>query len=135
MHPCTYTLHPQMVATPMANVVEEKIDGFTVLRIFGSLTVTAMAEIEARFDALASAKAVRAIVDIAAVDALTTRAITIMLRTARAVEQGGGKLVFANPRPAIARMFACCRLDLVLPFAGNMNAALSMLRSGATHDL
>jgi anti-anti-sigma factor len=132
VHRRAYTVHQTMVAIPMAKLTEDNIDGVTVLRISGSLTVTGMSEFEQRFNALASQKAVRAIVDMSAVDALTTPAITIMLRTARAVEQSGGKLVFANPRPAIARMFACCRLDLVLPFAADVNSALRTVRSVAT---
>jgi anti-anti-sigma factor len=63
------------------------------------------------------------------VAALTTPAITLMLRAARAIEQRGGKIVFANPRPAIARMFACCRLDAILHFAGDVEEALKLVRS------
>jgi anti-anti-sigma factor len=112
----------------MAYLIEESIDGIAVLRIRGSLTADGMDQIERRFDELARAKGVCVIADLARVEALTTPAITLMLRASRAIEHAGGKMVFANPRPAIARMFACCRLDAVLTFAGDMDIAVRLAR-------
>lgn len=108
---------------------EENIDGVTVLHVRGSLMTAGLTAVEVRFDALASRNAVRAVVDIGQVEALTTPAITLMLRTARAIERDGGKIVFANPRPAVARMFATCRLDAILRFASDVDEAMKLVRS------
>ena len=105
---------------------EENIDGVIILRIVGSLTIAALHEIEARFDEIAEAHGARVVADIERVDALTTPAISLMLRTARAVARNGGRMIFARARPSIARMFACCRLDLVLELVDDFDAALTM---------
>ncbi len=114
----------------MAQLFEENLTGITVLRISGSLTLAGLPAIEARLNALALKRGVRVVADIGQVDAITTPAITVMLRTARAIERGGGMMVFANATPTIARTFACCRLDRVLRFVGDFDTAMTVVRSG-----
>jgi anti-anti-sigma factor len=114
----------------MAQLFEENLAGITVLRISGSLTLAGLPAIEARLDALAVVRGVRVVADIGQVDAITTPAITVMLRTSRAIERGGGVMVFANANPTIARIFACCRLDRVMEFVSDLDAAMTLVRSG-----
>ena len=83
----------------MAQLFEENLTGITVLRISGSLTLAGLPAIEARLNAIALERGVRVVADIGQVDAITTPAITVMLRTARAIERGGGMMVFANANP------------------------------------
>jgi anti-anti-sigma factor len=113
----------------MAQISEEIIEGVAVLRVSGSLMQESLSAVETRFNALAGEKGVRVVADIGQVNALSTPAITLMLRTARAVEQGGGRMVFANPTPASARTFAVCRLDAVLDFASDVAAAVKIART------
>lgn len=114
----------------MAQLSEQNIDGVTVFRISGSLTPAGLAPVEAEFAALAGREAALAVADLGGVDAITTPAFTLMLRTARAVEERGGMLIFANASPEVRRVFACCRLDLVLNLLSDVDAAVNVLRSG-----
>ena len=56
-------------------------------------------------------------VDIGGVDAVTTHAMTLMLKTVWAVKERGGMMVFANPTPGVRRVFERCGLDIVLDLA------------------
>src|SRR5580765_7551103 len=58
---------------------EENIDGVTVLHVRGTLMTAGLTAIEARFDTLARRRAVRAVIDIGQVEALTTPAISLLL--------------------------------------------------------
>ncbi|HEX3356690.1 MAG TPA: STAS domain-containing protein [Tepidisphaeraceae bacterium] len=113
----------------MTHLLEENIDGVTVLRISGSLTVAGLPEIEARFNTLLEKKNICVVADLAQVDAITTPAITLMLRTARTIEKNGGKMVFASARPNLRKIFACCRLDRVLTFESDFPTALKIAQT------
>ena len=113
----------------MAQRFEESINGVTVCHISGSLTLAGMAAVEARFNVLASRTIVRVVADIGQVDAITTPAISLMLRTAWAVEERGGMMVFANATPAIRRIVECCRLDNVPNFASDVATAVNIVQS------
>jgi len=112
----------------LVRLSEEIIDGVTVFHLVGSLTQEGVPNIEKRFKELSASKGVRAVIDVAKVDAITTPAITIFLSTVRAVEAGGGKLVFANVKGITGDIFARCRLDVIFTMSGNVAAAVKMAR-------
>jgi anti-anti-sigma factor len=113
----------------MAQLYEEHVNGVTVFHISGDLTMAGLPAVEAGFGALAGREAARVVADIGHVDAVTTPAITLMLKTAWAVKERGGMMVFANPTPNVRRVFAHCGLDIVLDLVGDVAAALKLLRS------
>ncbi|HEX3358875.1 MAG TPA: STAS domain-containing protein [Tepidisphaeraceae bacterium] len=113
----------------MAQISEEIIDGVTVLHLGGSLTQDCVPEIEKRFGELARVKKARAVIEVGEVDAITTPAIAIFLGTVRAIEAGGGKLVFANAQGIIGDIFARCRLDAIFTLAGSVPAAVKAVRA------
>jgi anti-anti-sigma factor len=114
----------------MAELYEERVRGVTVLRISGSLNPAGLTAVEAAFEALAGRNDVHVVADLGEVDTITTPAFTLMLRTARAVNERGGVMVFANATPNVRRIFECCRLDLVLNLVSDVDAAVNILRSG-----
>ena len=92
---------------PVSQLSEEKIDGILVLRIPASLTIDALAPIEAQLNTLAASPGVVAIADLEKVSLrLTTPAITLLLQTSQALEAGGGAMVFTKPNPAIEKIFS-----------------------------
>jgi anti-anti-sigma factor len=113
----------------MALLYEEHVDGVSVLHISGSLTMEGLPAVEARFGALAGSEAARVVADIGNVDAVTTPAITLMLKTAWAVKERGGRMVFANATPGVRRIFAHCGLDIVLDLVSDVATAVTALRS------
>jgi anti-anti-sigma factor len=115
----------------MTQISEESVGGVTVLHMAGSLTLAGLVDADARFGALARSRATRVVVDISGVDAMSTPAITLVLKTARAIEQRGGSIVFAGPSPHVRRVLAYCRLDLVLKLADDVDAAIRALQDGA----
>ena len=114
----------------MAELYEELVRGVTVLRLSGSLNPAGLTAVEAAFDALAGRNDAHVVADLGEVDTITTPAFTLMLRTARAVNERGGVMVFANATPNVRRIFECCRLDLVLNLVSDVDAAVNALRSG-----
>jgi anti-anti-sigma factor len=112
----------------MVRLIESNLDGVLLFRVFGNLMAGDLSPIENRFDALAVEEGVRAVVDMSRADAMTTPAITILLRTSREISKRGGKFVLANLPRAIARMFTCCRLDVVFDVAGDVDEAIERVR-------
>lgn len=105
----------------MPYLLEQKVGGVVVLHIEGSLIGADLSELGSRFDALIRQTRVRAVIEMSEVEAVTTPAITLMLRTALAVKRAGGRIVFVNARPEPRRTFAWCRLDRILEFvSGNV---------------
>ena len=107
---------------------EETIDGVPVIHLSGSLTQDGAPILEKRFNELNKIKGVRAVVDVAKVDAITTPAITVFLSTVRAVEKTGGKIIFANVKGITGDIFTRCRLDVIFTMAGNIASAVKMAR-------
>ena len=93
------------------------------------MTNLVAAAAEAHFGALADRDAARVVVDIGEVDAVTTHAMTLMLKTVWAVKERGGMMVFASAAPAVRRVFERCGLDIVLDLAPDVAAAVKFLRS------
>src|SRR5262245_33780182 len=108
----------------MAKLSEETIDGVTVLHLAGSLTQDNVPNLEKRLKRLVDEDDLRAVIDIGKVDAITTPAITIFLSTVRALEQKGGKMIFANVQGIAGDIFSRCRLDVIFTMAGNVAAAV-----------
>ena len=63
-------------------------------------------------------------------DAITTPAITVFLSTVRALEDSGGKIIFANVKGITGDIFARCRLDVIFTIAGNVPSAVKVAREG-----
>src|SRR5687768_3662627 len=103
----------------MVHLFEEHVDGVIVFHVSGSLTMTNLvaAAAEAHFGGLGDREGAHVVVDIGGVDAVTSHAMTLMLRTVWAVKERGGMMVFANPTPDVRRIFARCGLDIVLYLA------------------
>jgi anti-anti-sigma factor len=108
---------------------EETIDDVTVIHLAGSLTQENAPLLETRFNEFAKQKNVRAVVDVAKVDAITTPAITVFLSTVRALEKTGGKMIFANVKGITGDIFTRCRLDVIFTMAGNIAAAVKMAKA------
>src|SRR4051812_16159580 len=112
----------------MAKLSEENIDGVTVFHLSGSLTQDAVEPLEKRFELLSRQKGARVVIDVAKVDAITTPTITIFLATVRALEDSGGKMIFANVKGITGDIFARCRLDVIFTLAGDVSSAVAQAR-------
>jgi anti-anti-sigma factor len=100
----------------MPYLLEQSVDGVFVLHIHGNLTGADLCQLEARFEAIVQEKRLRAVIDLSGVVAVSTPGITVMLRTALAVQGAGGRIVFANTQPEVMQTFTWCRLDRILKF-------------------
>src|SRR4051812_3306512 len=112
----------------MAKLSEEIVDGVTVFHLSGSLTQDATPVLEQRFEDLKKVKGARVVIDVAKVDAITTPTITIFLSTVRAIEDSGGRMIFANVKGITGDIFARCRLDVIFTLAGDVSSAVAQAR-------
>lgn len=76
-------------------------NGITLVTLAGRLDIAGTREIEPRFTALTSAKKAAVVVDLSAVDFISSIGIRTLLASARAQAGRGGKLVVLAPQPAV----------------------------------
>lgn len=96
-----------------ATLEQETIDGVTVIRLAGSITSEALPKVEPRFKAATSGRGGRVVVDLHAVKAITTPAITMFLSALRRANESGGALIFTGVRGITGDIFSRCRLDAI----------------------
>ncbi len=93
----------------------------------GELDITRLDEIDAM---LASAPLDgRLIVDLSAVQFVDSVTLSRFVRALRRREEAGGRLVLAGAQGAVRRVLSITRLDSVLPYEDDVEAARSYLRA------
>jgi anti-anti-sigma factor len=113
----------------MADFNQIERDGLTVLQFRGSLNATGLEQIEQSFARLARQQGARVLVDLAAVDILTTPAISMFIAATRTANRHGGRIVFTQSNPRVADVLHRLRLDAVLRTIPSFEEAVSALKN------
>ena len=104
-------------STPMP-VLRVAVENDRTTASFATLTHITEENAEAvgrAFEALASARTTPELVlDLGAIEFLSSVGLTQLLRLGKDVRAGGGRFVIANPRPDVRHVFAVTRLDRLL---------------------
>lgn len=112
-----------------ASLTYEDAEGVRVLRPAGSIDHQGTARIEKAFEAAAGG-ADRLVVDLSAVDLMTTPGIAMVLAASQRAAGRGGRLVVTGARGFVEDMIQRCRLDTVLTMTDSERQAISLARQG-----
>jgi len=110
----------------MAQLQTSEQDGVTVLRLAGELTHEGVPQVERAFVMTVSA-ANRLVVDLSAVNMITTPGITMLIAADRQVRRRNGKCVICGLHGNVQQvLLERCRLDVVLTLAPDVPAAVTV---------
>jgi anti-sigma B factor antagonist len=73
------------------------------------------------------------VIDLSAIDYITSTGIALLIGTKRRVEARSGRLIIAGLQPEIAHLFAVMKLAQLFEIADNEAQALELLSSPPTH--
>ncbi len=107
---------------------QSELDGVRLLRLAGSLTQDGVDAVEERFTA-ATDKSARAVVDLSAVDLITTPGLTLLLTAFSRLQKSGGRLVLTGAKGLVQDLLRRCRLDQVLTIVPNRDEAVQAAKS------
>jgi anti-anti-sigma factor len=100
----------------MTTLQQQDANGVRLVRVTGSLTQQDVDRIEPAFES-ALPDGARAVVDLGAVDVITTPGIALIIATAKRLRQTQGRVIFAAARGGVLGVFKRCKLDEVLELA------------------
>lgn len=112
----------------MASLDQFDLEDLTILKLRGSLNADGMAQVEAAFREASARQGARIVVDLTAVDMLTTPAISMFIAAANAVRAGGGRLVFTESPPPVHDILRRLRLHSVLETVCGLQEAMDRVR-------
>lgn len=107
----------------MATVSVTLEDGVTLLRVDGSLTHEGVVPVVPVFEEATRHVSNRVVVDLSNVPVLTTPGLSMLLATARRLDQGGGRLVVTGAQGPVDDLLRRCRLDAILNLVSDPEVA------------
>ncbi len=93
----------------------------------GRLDSGTVGAVETPFTATIAASGRSAVLDLTALDFLSSLGIRLLLSAARVVSRRGGKVVLFGAQPMVAEVLAAMALDQVLPLVATEEEALARL--------
>ncbi len=107
--------------------VIEASDSLTRVALSGRLDVEGVTGVESAFTDHTVARARPTIVDLSAVDLLTSFGMGMLVRAATALENQNVRLVLLNPQRQVARALEAASLDQLMPIPEDRPEALGLL--------
>lgn len=108
--------------------IEESDGGITNVVLRGRLDTAGAGAIDLKFNTVAGAR--RAIVvDLSAVDFLTSLGIRLLVVGAKAVKNKGGKLVLLSPTENVLAVLNMVAIEQLIPVVFDRGAAIAAVRS------
>jgi anti-anti-sigma factor len=100
--------------------------GVTQISLNGRLDISGVQAIDQPFSFATTLRAERIIVDLAGVSFLSSIGIRLLLTSAKAQAQRGGKLVLASPQPLVRQVLEVAGIDQLVPLCATSQAALAV---------
>ena len=97
----------------------------TVVTVTGDVDMHSEGRLRDALTEAATVPGCRVVVDLSAVEFMASAGVHVLLDVAGQLEQAGGALVLASPRPMVARMLALTRTDELIPVATTVDEALA----------
>jgi anti-anti-sigma factor len=97
--------------------------GVKLIQLIGSLDMQGTNEVNLKFTVYASAKKAAVVVDLSQVDYLASIGLRLLITSARALQQRGGKMVLLNPSPGVARVLSLSGFETIIPVFTDLDAA------------
>ena len=95
----------------------------THVRLSGSLDIAGTGSLSVKFIASTAAKRQHVLVDMSAVDFVSSIGLGMLMQVSRALAPEGKRVVLVAPSAAVAGVVRTSRLDAVMPIAGSLDAA------------
>jgi|LNFM01.1.fsa_nt_gb anti-sigma B factor antagonist len=102
---------------------EDLGDGITLIRLSGRMDVEGTSKIETPLAARAVHDRGAAIVDLVAVDFLTSYGIRALMLTAKALRARGGRMVLLSPNTLVRRVLETAGVDQMIPVFDSLQDA------------
>ena len=113
----------------MELTTETRADGIERIILSGRMDTAGTDQIEMRFTALTATRPARIVVDMAEVPFLSSIGIRLLLSSARAQKQRGGRIVIANPQPMVEEVFAIVAMNTLIPVYADLHSACTALNT------
>lgn len=107
----------------MEVTTEQRSDGIERIILTGRMDSAGTDQIEMRFTALTATRPARIVVDMAQVPFLSSIGIRLLVSSARAQKQRGGRMVIANPQPMVEEVFAIVGMNTLVPVYADLYSA------------
>ena len=108
--------------------IEETDGGVTNVVLRGRLDTAGAGAIDLKFNAVAGARRA-VVVDLSAVDFLTSLGIRLLVIGAKAVKNKGGKLVLLSPTQNVLAVLNTAGIEQLIPVLFDRTAAIAAVRS------
>lgn len=109
----------------------QDLDGdITLIRLSGRMDVEGTSRIETPLAARAVRDHGATIVDLDAVDFLTSYGIRALMLTAKALRARGGRMVLLSPNALVRRVLETAGVDTMIPVFDSLSEAQAGLRAG-----
>ncbi len=102
-------------------------NGITKLVLTGSMNIQGALDVEPQFNEIVKTTD-KIIVDLKDVSFLTSLGMRVLVMSARALREKGGKLVLANPQTEVERVMKIAGIDTVIDIAPDLSAAIALFR-------
>ncbi len=96
----------------------------------GRLDMQGVMEVELKFTAYASSEKAGVIADLSSVPFLASIGIRMLISSAKAVQNRGGKMVLLNPVPLVADVLTTTGISAIIPIFDDLDAACASVLSG-----
>jgi serine/threonine-protein kinase RsbW len=107
-------------------VVRDRSD-VNLIALIGRLDATGVAEIEEKFGAAVTGRALHTILDLSGITFLSSIGIGFLFSNAKALKKAGCKLVLLNPEGMVEATFRTSKMDKVMPIHFSLKDALGQL--------
>ncbi|WP_406343799.1 STAS domain-containing protein [Streptomyces sp. NBC_00648] len=116
-----------MSREPLSSAQQIRIyetEGRTVVQLLGEIDIAVVLRVTAELDTVTGRPNADVVVDLGPVEFLDCCGLGLLCRARRRVEERGGRLTLAGPRPGIRRLLRIVRLDRVFAVTGTLDEAL-----------
>lgn len=98
-------------------------NGVKYLILDGNLDMQGTAQVELKFTAYAASEKAGVVVDLSQVQFLASIGIRMLIASAKALYNRGGKLALLNPAPQVAKVLDLAQIDTIIPVFDSLEAA------------
>ena len=98
-------------------------NGVKYLVLVGNLDMQGTAQVELKFTAYAASEKAGVVVDLSQVPFLASIGIRMLISSAKALHNRGGKLSLLNPSPQVAKVMNLAQIDTILPIFDSLDSA------------
>jgi anti-anti-sigma factor len=98
-------------------------NGTKLIQLEGDLDLQGTAQVELKFTGYAASEKAGVVVDLSQVFFLASIGIRLLISSAKALNNRGGKMALLNPSPQVAKVLTLSQLETILPVFTSLEEA------------